>query len=210
MPLVTYGAGALGGVISYQRYGQPFAGRATFDGGSHDTFRGSFFGAAEKNAGTRPAREGVRTDGAYVLAPEVRGAVDTRADSDYKTGFGGAGWRGGNWHVTGRGAGCREDRSNGTVVRSTHRLEADVDPGRRLSRQRRTGAQRRQRSQDYYQTFSAVAAIRATERLTFAQFIDTSHRGSGQWARPIGKVTMIVGSDYRHTDSVQDEFRYVW
>ena len=65
-------------------------------------------------------------------------------------------------------------------------------------------------SQDYYQTFSAVAAGRATERLTFEQFIDTSHRGlNAQWTRPINKVTMIVGGDYRHTDALQDEFRYV-
>jgi outer membrane receptor protein involved in Fe transport len=65
-------------------------------------------------------------------------------------------------------------------------------------------------SQDYYQTFSAVAASLDTERLTFAQTIDTQHRAvNGQWSRPINRVTMIVGADYRHTDSLQDEFRYV-
>jgi outer membrane receptor protein involved in Fe transport len=63
--------------------------------------------------------------------------------------------------------------------------------------------------QDYYQTFSFVAAGRATERLTFEQFIDTSHRGLNvQWTRPITRLTMIVGADYRHTHSLQDELRY--
>jgi outer membrane receptor protein involved in Fe transport len=64
-------------------------------------------------------------------------------------------------------------------------------------------------SQDYYQTFSFVAAGRATERLTFEQFIDTSHRSAnGQWTRPIQKLTLIVGGDYRYTDALQDELRY--
>ena len=54
-----------------------------------------------------------------------------------------------------------------------------------------------------------MAAGRATERLTFEQFIDTSHRGvNAQWTRPINKLTMIVGADYRHTDALQDELRY--
>ena len=55
-------------------------------------------------------------------------------------------------------------------------------------------------AQDYHQTFSAVAGAtasapaRATERLTFEQFINTSHRAfNGQFTRPIGKVTMILG-----------------
>ena len=64
-------------------------------------------------------------------------------------------------------------------------------------------------SQDYYQTFSFVAAGRATERLTFEQTIDTSHQGANaQWSRVINNVTMIVGGDWRHTDAHQDELRY--
>ena len=69
-------------------------------------------------------------------------------------------------------------------------------------------------SQDYYQTFSAVTAVagvpRAAERLTFEQTIDTSHRAfNAQWTRLINRITFIVGTDYRYTDSHQDELRYV-
>ena len=55
--------------------------RATIDGGSHDTFRGSVFAGAMRNgwAGTA-GFEGVRTDGAFVVAPEARGPTDTKAD----------------------------------------------------------------------------------------------------------------------------------
>jgi outer membrane receptor protein involved in Fe transport len=207
-----YGAGALGGVVQLLTV-QPSRtrARATFDGGSHDTFRGSFFAAAEKNGwNASGAYEGVRTDGAFVLADEVRGIVDTRADSDYKTGFATFGKRGNDWHVNVRGAGYSEERGNGTVVQvnNTDWKQFSVDAGSAIGggifELHGVGS-----SQDYYQTFSAVAAGRATERLTFEQFIDTSHRGiNAQWTKPIDNVTMIVGSDYRRTDSVQDELRY--
>ena len=207
-----YGAGALGGVIQLLTV-QPSRtrARATFDGGSHDTFRGSLFAAGEKDGwNASGAYEGVRTDGVYVLASEVRGAVDTKADSDYNTGFATFGKRGGNWHVNGRGAWYSEDRGNGTVVQVNNTdwqqfaLDAGGYFGGGVFELHGVGS-----SQDYYQTFSAVAAGRATERLTFEQFIDTSHQAlNAQWTRPIDKVTLIVGGDYRHTDSLQDEYRY--
>jgi outer membrane receptor protein involved in Fe transport len=207
-----YGAGALGGVVQLLTV-QPSRTRmrATFDGGSHDTFRGSFFGAAEKDGwNASGAYEGVSTAGAYVLAPEVRGVVDTRADSDYKTGFATVGKRGNDWHVNARFAGYAEERGNGTVVQvnTTDWTQFSLDVGGYVGggvfELHGVGS-----SQDYYQTFSAVAAGRATERLTFEQFIDTSHRGmNAQWTRPINKLTMIVGADYRHTHALQDELRY--
>ncbi len=207
-----YGAGALGGVVQLLTV-QPSRSRAraTFDGGSHDTFRGSLFAAGEKNGWSGSgAYEGVRTDGAFVLAPEVRGVVDTKADSDYQTGFGTLGYRSGNWHGTARFAGYSEERNNGTVVQvnETDWKQFSIDAGGLVGggvlEFHGVGS-----SQDYYQTFSAVAAGRATERLTFEQFIDTSHRAvNGQWTRPIDNVTLIAGADYRHTDSLQDELRY--
>jgi outer membrane receptor protein involved in Fe transport len=207
-----YGAGALGGVVQLLTV-QPnrTRARATFDGGSHDTFRGSFFAAAEKDGwNASGAYEGVRTDGAYVLASEVRGPADQRADSDYGTGFATIGKRGNDWHANARFAGYAEDRNNGTVVQvnTTDWRQFSLDVGGFIGggilEVHGVGS-----SQDYYQTFSFVAAGRATERMTFEQFIDTSHRAiNGQWTRPINKLTMIVGADYRHTHSLQDELRY--
>jgi outer membrane receptor protein involved in Fe transport len=207
-----YGAGALGGVVQLLTV-QPSRtrARATFDGGSHETFRGSFFAAAEKDGwNASGAYEGVRTDGVFVLGSEVRGVADQRADSDYKTGFATLGKRGSDWHVNVRGAGYGEDRRNGTVVQvnRTDWQQLSLDVGGVVAggifELHGVGS-----AQDYYQTFSFVAAGRATERLTFEQFIDTSHRGvNAQWTRPINKLTMIVGADYRRTHSLQDEFRY--
>src|SRR5262245_38516058 len=96
-----YGAGALGGVIQILTV-QPerTASRATIDGGSHDTVRGSVFGGATRNgwAGTVGV-EGVRTDGAYTVAPEARGRSDTKADSDYQTALFSAGRRNDKLHL---------------------------------------------------------------------------------------------------------------
>jgi outer membrane receptor protein involved in Fe transport len=207
-----YGAGALGGVVQLLTV-QPSRtrARATFDGGSHDTVRGSLFGAAEKNGwNASGAYEGVRTDGVFVIASEVRGAVDTRADSDYATGFATFGRRGNRWHANARIAAYTEERSNGTVVQvnDTDWRQVSLDVGGFVG-----GGVLEihgvDSAQDYYQTFSAVAAGRATERLTFEQFIDTTHRAvHGQWTRPLNRLTMIVGADYRHTHSVQNELRY--
>jgi outer membrane receptor protein involved in Fe transport len=212
-----YGAGSLGGVVQLLTL-QPTRTRArvTFDGGSHDTMRGSLFAAAEKSGwNASGAYEGVSTDGVYVIGSEVRGSVDTKADSDYNTGFFTVGRRMNNWHGSVRGAGYAEDRGNGTPVQVNSTdwrqfsLEAGGILGGGVLEFHAVGS-----SQDYYQTFSAVAAVagvpRAGERLTFEQNIDTSHRGLNlQWSRAYHRVTAIFGADARHTESHQGENRYV-
>ncbi len=211
-----YGAGSLGGVVQLLTL-QPTNTRvrATIDGGSHNTFRGSLFAGVEKNGWSASgAYEGVNTDGVYVVGSEVRGPVDTKADSDYHTGFFSAGRRQANWHASLRGAGYSEERGNGTPVQvnSTDWTQLSFEAGGLVGggvfEAHAVGS-----SQDYYQTFSAVTTVngvpRAGERLTFEQTIDTSHRAvNAQWSRLIRQVTMIVGADYRHTESHQDELRY--
>jgi outer membrane receptor protein involved in Fe transport len=207
-----YGAGALGGVVQVLTV-QPDRTRvrATLDGGSRGTVRGSLFAAAERNgwAGLG-AYEGVETDGAYIVAPEVRGTVDVRADSDYQTGFFGAGRRTSEWHAWVRGAAYAEDRGNGTpvTVNSTDWSQVSVNAGGIVGR----GALQLQfagNSQDYYQTFSAVAANRLSERLTTKQTTDTTHRlFNGQWTRGFARMTIVAGGEFHKTDSTVTEFRY--
>jgi outer membrane receptor protein involved in Fe transport len=207
-----YGAGALGGVIQILTV-QPDRTRvrATIDGGSHDTFRGSVFAGATKNgwAGTA-GFEGVRTEGAFVVAPEARGPTDTKADSDYETGLFSAGKRTDKVHVWLRGAAYSEERGNGTPlqVNTTDWTQISVDAGGVVGQgvwQATVGGN----SQDYYQTFTAVAADRASERLTTKQTTGTEHRmANGQWTQPFGKTTLVVGGDYHHTESTVSELRY--
>jgi outer membrane receptor protein involved in Fe transport len=207
-----YGAGSLGGVVQVLTL-QPSRtrARATLDGGSHGTVRGSLFAAAERQGwNASGAYEGVKTDGVFIVGSEVRGPADQKADSDYHTGFVTVGRRMANWHASARVAAYTEERGNGTRVQVNDTqwrqvsLEAGGFVGGGVLDVHAVAS-----SQDYYQTFSFVAAGRATERLTFAQNIDTSHRAvNGQWTRPVNRVTVIVGGDYRHTESHQDELRY--
>jgi outer membrane receptor protein involved in Fe transport len=207
-----YGAGALGGVVQLLTLPPTRSRvRATLDGGSHDTVRGSLFAAAERNGwNATGAYEGVNTDGVYVVGSEVRGPADQPANSNYHNGFFSFGRRAANWHASVRGAGYTEDRGNGTVVQVNSTdwrqlsFEAGGFVGGGVLEVHAVGS-----SQDYYQTFSFVAAGRATERLTFEQTIDTTHQGfNAQWSRAFDRVTMIVGGDVRHTDAHQDELRY--
>ena len=94
-----------------------------------------------------------------MIGSEVRGPADQRADSDYQTGFFSAGRRQTNWHASVRGAAYKEDRSNGTVVQVNDTdwrqlsFEAGGFVGGGVLEVHAVGS-----SQDYFQTFSFVAA----------------------------------------------------
>jgi outer membrane receptor protein involved in Fe transport len=207
-----YGADALGGVVQVLTF-RPDRSRlrATVDGGSLDTFRGSLFGGIEHDgwAGSG-AFEATTTDGAYTVAPEVRGPVDTRADSDYATGFFTGGRQRDTWHAWLKVALYDEERGNGTPmqVNTTDWSEVSGTVGGNVA----GGvwqARAARSAQDYYQTFSAVAAGRASERLTTEQTTDTTYTSAGaQWTRPLGIVTLIAGGDYQQIDSTVSELRY--
>ncbi len=158
----------------------------------------------------RGAYEGNTTDGAYMLAPEARGPVDTPADSDYQTGFFTGGRQADTWNVFGQGALYSEDRGNGTPaqVNTTDWKQFSSTPAETVG----GGVWQVQgaaSSQDYYQTFTAVAADRASERLTTEQTIDTNFQTvGGQWTRLFGRTTLIVGADFQRTDSTVEELRY--
>jgi outer membrane receptor protein involved in Fe transport len=207
-----YGADALGGVIQVLTFAPDRTrARAAIEGGSFDTFRGSLFGGAEKNGwAASGAYEGTTTDGAYTVAPEARGPIDTRADSDYQTGFVTGGRQAGAWHAWLKGALYTEERGNGTPrqVNSTDWQQLSGTAGGDLA----GGVWQAQiagSSQDYYQTFSAVSADRTTERLTTEQTTDTSFTTvGGQWIRPLGRVTLIAGGDFQRTESTVEELRY--
>lgn len=207
-----YGSDALGGVVQVLTFAPDRTrARATIEGGSLDTFRGSLFGGWEKDGwAATGAYEGTTTDGAYTVAPEVRGPVDTRADSDYQTGFFSAGRQQSAWNAWIKGALYSEDRGNGTPlqVNTTDWHQVSGIGGGSLA----GGVWQAQvagSSQGYYQTFSAVAADRASERLTTEQTTDTSFATvGGQWTRLFGRTTLIAGADFHRTESTVEELRY--
>ena len=139
------------------------------------------------------------------------GPVDVPADSDYSTGFASLGTSHDQWRASVRLSAYSEDRNNGTPVQvnTTDWRQLSAEAGGVVA----GGAWEAHAaggSQDYYQTFSAVAADRRTERLTTVQTTPSDFISvAGQWSRFFGRHSLLVGADARHTDSTVEEFRYV-
>jgi outer membrane cobalamin receptor len=208
-----YGADALGGVIQLLTFSPTRQRlRATIDGGSHSTARASLFGGTNVDGWTATAAgEWLRTDGVVTIGPESAGPVDVPADSDYTTGFVALGTQRDNWRAGLRLSAYDEKRGNGTVVQvnSTAWRQLSGDLGGVVG----GGAWEAHiagGSQEYYQTFSAVAANRATERLTTEQWMPSEFVFvSGQWTRAMGRHTILAGAETERTESSVDEYRYV-
>jgi outer membrane receptor protein involved in Fe transport len=207
-----YGADALGGVIQVLTFAPDRTRlRFTAEGGSHNTGRGSIFGSTKRGAWqAEGAAEVLRTNGVLIVAPENRGVVDVRADSDYGTGFVGGGYAPGPWHASFRVNYYDENRGNGTPItyNNTNWTQVSGESGGTVAGgawlARVSGG-----TQKYYQTFSAVVASRATERLTLIQNMPSNFANySAQWTSGLPGVTALVGFEGKRTDSTIEETRY--
>jgi outer membrane receptor protein involved in Fe transport len=207
-----YGADALGGVIQLLTFSprRPRL-RAMVDGGSHSTGRASVFGGTTLGQWTASgAGEWVGTDGVPTIDPVVAGPVDIRADSDYRTGFASLGTQHEHWRASVRLSAYGEDRGNGTPVQvnTTDWRQVSGEVGG-IAGGGPWQAHIAGGSQDYYQTFSAVAADRRSERLTTEQTTPSDFFSlSGQWSRLLGDHSLLLGAETHFTDSTVEEFRY--
>ena len=195
-----YGSSAIGGVIDVipvipQRftYGVNLSGSTQNTSSLNGLLAGTVKGWSGLGAATF-----FRTGGYILTAPELRGAVDVpsnvhsqsgRIEVRHKLGPGG---------VFVRGNLLNEARSNGTpLTTNATRIWryvgggdwSDGGDGRVLLRL--YGA-----NQGYRQSFSSVAANRATERLTRLQVVPSAQLGgAAQWARTFGSWTVVAGAD---------------
>jgi outer membrane receptor protein involved in Fe transport len=207
-----YGADALGGVVQLLTFAPDRTRlRANIDGASHGTARGSAFASGNLAGWTAAATgEWVGSDGVPVVAKAERGLVDVAAFSEYKTGFMSVGRDTGRWRASLRASGYAEDRGNGTP------LQVNTTDWKQLSGEAAGAAgggafvvRAAFGRQTYTQTFTAVAADRASERLTAAQRTPTDSSSLGaQWSRPLGRHALLVGAEGRSTESENNETRY--
>ena len=207
-----YGADALGGVVQVLTFAPGRTRfRATGEAGSHDTARFSGFGGTQRGRWhVEGAGEWLRTDGVITVGQEARGPVDVPADSDYSTGFVGGGFNPGAWHASVRLNAYGEDRGNGTplTVNATTWTQVSGDAAGSVGEGawllRASGG-----TQTYDQTFSAVLAGRAAERLTFEQSIPSSFGTvAGQWTRGSATQVWLLGIEAKRTESTVHETRY--
>ncbi|MEA2491315.1 MAG: hypothetical protein QOH21_3107, partial [Acidobacteriota bacterium] len=202
-----YGSSAMGGVVQFIRRRES-ALTVDVSGGSEETGTLSIFGAGARGPWSfSMAGDFFTTDG-YVLVREgQRGAVDVEADSRHAAVD--ATLRRGTGFL--RASHYTEARANGTPLQVNDTTIWSVAGGGDTPFAGGTLALRAYGSdQDYFQTFSAIAANRASERLTIEQRVPSrSAGGSAQWSRPIaGRHLLLAGTEVRYVRGESDELRF--
>jgi outer membrane receptor protein involved in Fe transport len=199
-----HGSDALGGAIRITTSTNTAA-RIWADAGSNESARFSgYAGGARAAWDLFGAGELGTTDGFVIVAPESRGPIDVPASSEYASAFAGAGRSfAENARFDLRGSYFTEDRGNGTpfqtnatIIRQLSGNAAGLLLGGAWSL-RAIAA-----SQDYDQSFSAVAADRGSERPTSVQHVDTSSRGMAlEWLRGGLRHGLLVSAAVRQVDA---------
>ncbi|HEX8170709.1 MAG TPA: TonB-dependent receptor [Thermoanaerobaculia bacterium] len=198
-----YGSSAMGGVIQFVRRTTP-AVDVDASAGSQGTAAGSLF-AGMRNGSI--AASVLRTNGYVLVRPEQRGAVDVEAGSRYANVDGTL--RRGSAFL--RGSYYDESRENGTPLQVNDTTIRQLAGGADATLLRGVLSFRAYASdQDYFQTFSTVAADRNSERLTIEQSVPSRGLGgSVQWARDFArKHTVVGGFDLRAVRGRSDELRF--
>jgi outer membrane receptor protein involved in Fe transport len=203
----VHGNDALGGVIRLTTRTSRGA-EAWLDAGSSGTGRASGYLGLSRGPWTAGgAAEVLTTDGYVVVAPEASGPVDVPADSAASSGFG---WLGGTrrtLQATARGGYFQEERGNGTPAQ----VNATVTRWGSGSAHGIAGggvweARGDVSLTDYRQTFSAILAGRASERLTALQWVASSGGGAGvSWLRQAGRGQMLFAFNSRVASADLDE-----
>ena len=211
-----YGSDALSGIISLNtRNASAPTISASASYGNLQTGDVSFF------AGNRFGKlnlaiygEAYRTDGYFIIAPEIRGTADTRAASEHRTITVRTGFDfDANNALFVRGSLYDQDRENGTVLQVNDTKTESLAVGGKLQTPDRSswtislyGNQQR-----YHQSFTAVAANRNSETLTRLQATPSRDVGARlNWAHATnGKHTLFAGFEVRGVRGTSDEIVYV-
>jgi outer membrane receptor protein involved in Fe transport len=198
-----HGTDALGGAIRIDTSTSPHV-RIWADGGSDDTGRVSgYVGRALAAWQVVGAAELFTTDGFVIVGPESRGPIDVPASSEHASVYGGGGTVVGTTRLDLRGSYFDEGRGNGTPFQTNDTIVRQVSA--QANGEARGGqwmAHAFGQSQDYDQTFSAVAADRTTERPTTVQHVDAgSFGGSFEWLRAGPRLAWLINGNYRLVDA---------
>src|SRR5499433_978830 len=207
-----YGSDALSGVINViSRPPAPRVINAEAAYGNRNTADTTFFaGDKWKSFSASVAGEAFRTDGYFLIAPEIRGTADDLAASKHRALI----LRLQNdWNANDsaflRGSLFDEDRRNGTKAQTNDTAsESLVAGGRfRTSEGSDWNLTLFANQQRYHQTFSAVAANRNSEALNRLQFVPSRDVGvSFNWSRmSFEKHLLVAGVDVRGVRGVSDE-----
>ena len=188
-----YGSAAMGGVVQFIRR-RDAAVTADVSAGSQQTWNGSLFAGF---GSLRLAADLLATDGYILVAPDERGPVDTPANVTHSAAD--AAWQHEQWFV--RASYYDEERDNGTPLQTNATTMRQLSAG---GNHAGFIARAWLGDQDYQQSFSAIAADRASERLTSVQQIPSRNAGGSlQWSHPFGArhalLAGVEGQEVRAT-----------
>jgi outer membrane cobalamin receptor len=202
-----YGADAVGGVVQIVTLDpNRTMARALVEAGTLDTARVSMVGGLRVNRWSIVgAGQWFTTDGYILVAANERGAIERPAGSRHRSAMAAATYQGATgWKTGARASVFFEDRTNGTVVQvnDTDARQASAEAagavgGGYLSAHIFGG------TQDYDQTFSAIAAEppRSSEDINLIQRVPSRIvGGSVQWTRQWGGTSLLVGAEARDVD----------
>jgi outer membrane receptor protein involved in Fe transport len=201
-----YGSSAMGGVIQFVRRRSGLDVDAS--AGSEETGTASVFAAGERGAWSGNVAADLLSTAGYVLVrSDDRGVVDVTSDAQHVTldatlRHGGAFLRASHY---------RESRNNGTPLQENDTTLRHLALGGDLALLGGSLALRAYGSdQDYFQTFSAIAADRSSERLTIEQRVPSRGAGgSAQFTRAFGsRHAVVAGAEVRDAEGVSDELRF--
>ncbi len=214
-----YGADAVGGVVQLLtlRPVRP-SGRALVEGGNLGTGRVSLFGGGRTHGWRYSTGGEWFTIAGYIPVAEEqnpgiapRGPIDGRFGSTHRSALGSAGYQSDHgWRVDLTGNVFSEDRENGSPL-SINNTESRQGSGEvaggvggGLLSIRVFGG-----TQQYQQTFTTINATRTSEALNRDQHIPTTSGGAGgQWIRPWGRHTVLVGAEGRYIKGSSVETPY--
>jgi outer membrane receptor protein involved in Fe transport len=211
-----YGADAVGGVIQVVPADvQRTRARLSLEGGELGTSRVSGFGSSRLGTvGIGLGAERFETDGAPIIAEAERGPIDTKAGVRASSWLVNAAWHGGTGAlaaVSARVQGFDEDRTNGTPLQTndTNQHQASLR-GNGFAGGGAWQATGFASSQTYDQSFTAVAAGRASESLTQRQRVPSEAAGgSADWLRVWGRTTLVAGGEGKRVEGTTNETRFV-
>lgn len=202
-----YGSSAMGGVVQFirRRGGEP---AVEVSAGSQQTGTGSLFAAVERDDWSGSVAAGfLTTDGFIAVRDEERGIADVEAGSRHAVIDLTARRNGGSLRLSH----YREDRDNGTPLQVNDTTNWQLAAG--LDRALGGGALTLRgyaSEQDYFQTFSAVADDRDSERLVVEQEVPSRGAGlSGQYTHAAGvRHVLVSGVETRYVKGRSDERRF--
>ena len=197
-----YGTSAIGGAVNIiEKYPKQFGYVVDAGYGQQNTPHGSVLATAAGGPWSgMAAADWLRTDGYMLIAPDVRGPIDTAANVHYQNGelFGRRTFSD-RAAVFLRGNVLNEARGNGTPLQTNAnrlwRYVAGLDwttESAGLFSLRAFGSQ-----EHYRQSFSSVPPPRNTETLTRRQNTATQQLGAAiQWTKPVlPELTLVAGAD---------------